>query len=57
MVKTICFAFIISTISGYYGYYVEGGSLELGKASTKAVVQSSIYIILFNLILTEIFLA
>jgi phospholipid/cholesterol/gamma-HCH transport system permease protein len=57
MVKTICFAFIISTISGYYGYFVEGGSLELGKASTKSVVQSSIYIILFNLIITEIFLA
>ncbi len=57
MIKTVCFAFIISTISGYYGYFVEGGSLELGKASTKAVVQSSIYVILFNLIITEIFLA
>lgn len=57
MVKTVVFAFIISTVSGYYGYYVEGGSLEVGRSSTKAVVQSSILIILFNLVITELLLA
>ena len=57
MIKTVTFAFIISTVSGYWGYYVEGGSLEVGRASTRSVVQSSILIILFNLIITEILLA
>jgi phospholipid/cholesterol/gamma-HCH transport system permease protein len=57
IIKTLTFAFIISTVSAYHGYYVSGGSLEVGRASTKAVVQSSILIILFNLIITEILLA
>lgn len=56
LIKTIFFAFIISTLSGYYGYITQGGALEVGQASTKAVVYSSILIILFNLILTQILL-
>jgi len=56
LIKSVVFAFIISTISGFYGYYSKGGALEVGKASTKAVVHSSIVIILFNLILTQILL-
>ena len=56
MVKTVVFAFIITSVSGYMGYYVEGGSLEVGTNSTKAVVYSSILIIVFNLILTQILL-
>ncbi|HTX88805.1 MAG TPA: ABC transporter permease [Bacteroidales bacterium] len=56
LLKTVFFAFIISTVSGFYGYQTQGGALEVGQASTKAVVYSSILIILFNLILTQILL-
>ncbi|MCD6113347.1 MAG: ABC transporter permease [Bacteroidales bacterium] len=55
--KTFCFAFIISSVSGYFGYITKGGALEVGQASTKAVVNSSILIIIFNLILTQLLLA
>ncbi|WP_235208384.1 ABC transporter permease [Saccharicrinis fermentans] len=51
------FAFLISTISAYQGYHVQGGSLEVGVASTRAVVISSIQILLFNLLLTQLLLA
>ncbi len=57
LMKTVVFAFIITSVSSFKGYYVEGGSLEVGRASTKAVVQSSILIILFNLILTQLLLS
>lgn len=57
LIKTVVFAFLITTISAFYGYYVEGGSLEVGRASTKAVVVSSIQILLFNLILTQLLLS
>lgn len=57
LIKTVVFAIIIATVSGYYGYYTRGGALEVGHASTKAVVMSSIYIILFNLILTQLLLS
>ncbi|TSA23550.1 MAG: ABC transporter permease [Bacteroidetes bacterium] len=56
LIKTVFFAYIIATVAGYYGYVTEGGALEVGQASTKAVVYSSILIILFNLILTQILL-
>lgn len=54
--KMIVFAFIISSVSSYHGYFVEGGSIEVGKSSTRAVVYSSIAILLFNLILTQLIL-
>ncbi len=57
LIKTVFFAFIMASVSGYYGYNVKGGALEVGRASTKAVVFSSIYIILFNLILTQLLLS
>lgn len=57
LTKTLVFAFLITTISGYFGYYTDGGALEVGQSSTKAVVFSSIFIILFNLILTQLLLA
>lgn len=57
LIKTVCFAFIITTVSGYFGYFTRGGALEVGTASTKAVVYSSILIIFFNLILTQLLLA
>jgi phospholipid/cholesterol/gamma-HCH transport system permease protein len=56
LAKTVVFAYIISTVSGFFGYETEGGALEVGQASTKAVVYSSIIIILFNLVLTQILL-
>lgn len=56
MIKTIVFAFLISSISSYIGYSVKGGSVEVGKASTQAVVISSIAIIIFDLILTQMLL-
>jgi len=43
-------------VSAFYGYYAKGNSLEVGKASTRAVVASSIVIMIFNLILTQILL-
>jgi phospholipid/cholesterol/gamma-HCH transport system permease protein len=57
MIKTVFFAFIITSISAFQGYYVEGGSLEVGRASTKAVVYSSVMILLFNVILTQLLLS
>ncbi|RKE00256.1 MlaE family ABC transporter permease [Marinifilum flexuosum] len=56
LIKTAVFAFIITAVPSYYGYYVKGGALEVGKASTKAVVNSSILILLANVILTQILL-
>ena len=56
LVKSSVFAFIITSLSGFYGYYANGNSLEVGRASTKAVVVSSIVILIFNLILTQIML-
>ena len=56
LVKTVVFAFIISSVSAYHGYVIQGGALDVGKASTKAVVNSSILIIVFNLILTQLLL-
>jgi phospholipid/cholesterol/gamma-HCH transport system permease protein len=57
IVKTIVFAFLISSISAYCGFYTKGGALEVGEASTNGVVYSSIAIIFMNLILTQLLLA
>jgi phospholipid/cholesterol/gamma-HCH transport system permease protein len=56
LIKTVVFAFIIVTVSSYHGYRISGGALEVGRASTKAVVYSSILIIIFNLLLTQLLL-
>jgi phospholipid/cholesterol/gamma-HCH transport system permease protein len=56
MIKAITFAFIITSVSGFYGYTTEGGSLEVGRSSTNAVVYSSLVMLFFNLILTQILL-
>ena len=57
MIKTVVFAFIITSVSAYKGYTVKGGSVEVGQASTEAVVASSILIISFDLILTQMLLS
>ena len=54
--KVLVFAFIITSVSSYFGYFTTGGALEVGKSSTSAVVYSSILILLFGLILTNLFL-
>ncbi len=56
LIKTVVFAFIITSVAAYNGYYVSGGSVEVGKASTRAVVYSSIVILFFNLMLTQLML-
>lgn len=56
LIKTVVFAFVIATIPAYHGYYVKGGSLEVGRASTQAVVWTSVVIILLNYFLTQMLL-
>ncbi|TVR71991.1 MAG: ABC transporter permease [Marinilabiliales bacterium] len=57
LIKSVVFAFIITTVSSYHGYYTRGGALEVGRSSTLAVVHSSVVILLFNLILTQLLLS
>ena len=54
VIKAMFFAFLITTISSYYGYYVKGGSIEVGKASTNAVVTSSVLILVSDTFLTQL---
>lgn len=56
LIKTVVFALIITSVSSYHGYYTRGGALEVGVSSTKAVVYSSIFILIFNYILTQMLL-
>ena len=56
LIKTAVFAYIITSVSAFYGYYAKGNSLEVGAASTRAVVVSSVVIMIFNLILTQLLL-
>lgn len=53
-IKSLFFAFIIASVSAYFGYTVEGGSIAVGKASTDSVVSSSVLILFSDLILTQI---
>jgi phospholipid/cholesterol/gamma-HCH transport system permease protein len=53
-IKSVFFAFIISSVSAFYGYTVQGGSLNVGKASTDSVVSCSVLILFADLILTNI---
>ena len=52
-IKSVFFAFIISSVASFYGYTVEGGSIEVGKASTNAVVSSSMLILFSDMFLTQ----
>jgi phospholipid/cholesterol/gamma-HCH transport system permease protein len=55
-IKTFVFAFLLATIPSFHGYYMKGGSLEVGKASTTSFVWTSVMIILLNYILTDMLL-
>ena len=56
MIKSVVYAFIISSVASFFGYNLKGGSLEVGKASTNAIVISSILILLADVVLTQIML-
>lgn len=56
LTKSVFFAFIITSVSSFYGYYTKGGSIDVGRSSTEAVVTSSIVILIVNLLLTQIML-
>ena len=55
-IKSLFFAYVIASVSSYFGYYVKGGALEVGKASTDSVVSSSILILLLDVVLTKLLL-
>ena len=56
LIKSIVFAFIIVSVSSYYGYYTKGGALDVGRSSTQAVVISSVVILISNFFLTKMLL-
>lgn len=56
VVKSLIFAFIITSVASFYGYYAQGGALDVGKASTNAVVNGSILVLFFNLLVTSLML-
>jgi phospholipid/cholesterol/gamma-HCH transport system permease protein len=55
-IKTAFFAFILATIPSYHGYFLKGGALEVGKASTTSFVWTSVLIIVTNYIITQLLL-
>lgn len=57
IIKSVIYAFVISSMSSYYGYYTKGGALEVGKASTNAVVRSSVVILFLDIFLTKLMLS
>ena len=56
-IKTILFSFLLATIPAFHGYYLKGGALQVGKASTTSFVWTSIVIILVNFLITQLILA
>mgnify|MGYP000621911373 FL=1 len=56
LIKTLAFAFLIATVPSYHGYYVKGGSIAVGKASTQSVVWTTILIVITNYLLTQMLL-
>jgi phospholipid/cholesterol/gamma-HCH transport system permease protein len=55
-IKTFVFSFALATIPSFYGYYMRGGALEVGKASTTSFVWTSVVIILINYLITQLLL-
>jgi len=55
-IKTFFFAIVLATVPSFYGYYMKGGALEVGKASTSAFVWTAVIIILLNYLLTDMML-
>ena len=57
IIKCVVYGFLIASVSSYYGYYVHGGALDVGRSSTEAVVNSSVLILLADIVLTNFLLA
>ena len=55
-IKTFVFAFLLATIPSFHGFYMKGGALEVGKASTTSFVWTSVVIIISNYLLTQLLL-
>jgi phospholipid/cholesterol/gamma-HCH transport system permease protein len=55
-IKSVVFAFIIATVPSFHGYYMKGGALDVGKASTTSFVWTSVVIIITNFVLTQLLL-
>lgn len=55
-IKTLVFAFILATVPSFHGFYMKGGALEVGKASTTSFVWTSVVIVIANYILTQLLL-
>ena len=53
-IKTFLFAFILASVPSYHGYFLKGGALEVGKASTTSFVWTSVVIIITNYIVTQL---
>jgi phospholipid/cholesterol/gamma-HCH transport system permease protein len=53
LTKTMVFAFVITSVSAFFGYYVKGGYIEVGHSSTKAVITGSILILILNYLITQ----
>ena len=56
-IKTVFFSFILATIPSYHGYFMKGGALQVGKASTTSFVWTSVSIIMINYLITQSLLA
>jgi phospholipid/cholesterol/gamma-HCH transport system permease protein len=56
LIKGFIFAFLITSLSAFQGYYTEGGALEVGEAGTRAVTRICVFILFFDLIIAQIFL-
>ena len=55
-IKTFVFAFILATVPAFHGYYLKGGALEVGKASTLSFIWTCVTIIVFNFLITQMLL-
>ncbi len=56
IIKSLFFSVVVTSVASFYGYYVKGGALDVGKASTNSVVASSILILLLDVLLTKLLL-
>jgi phospholipid/cholesterol/gamma-HCH transport system permease protein len=56
-IKTFLYSFLLATIPSFHGYYMKGGALEVGKASTSAFVWTTVSIVISNYILTQLLLS
>lgn len=56
-IKTFLFAFILATVPAYHGYYMKGGALEVGEASTTSFVWTSVVLIITNYAVTQLLLS